>query len=56
MKPDQERHLEELFDAACALSPEARAAFLDRACAGRAAGGPANPGDKEMRATFSTRG
>jgi eukaryotic-like serine/threonine-protein kinase len=37
MTPDQERRLEELFDAACALSPEARAAFLDRACAGDAA-------------------
>jgi WD40 repeat protein/serine/threonine protein kinase len=37
MKPDQERRLEELFDAACALSPVARAAFLDRACAGNAA-------------------
>jgi hypothetical protein len=36
MTPDQERRFEELFDAACALSPEARAAFLDCACAGDA--------------------
>ena len=37
MTPDQERRLEELFDAACALSPEARTAFLDRACGSDAA-------------------
>ena len=36
MSPDQERRLEEIFNAARNLPPQERAAFLERACGGDA--------------------
>lgn len=34
MSPEQEHHVEEIFNAARALPPQDRVAFLERACKG----------------------